>query len=151
MNTAVVMLSKSPAVDCCKTRLTDTLTQKRDKMVLIGSDMPLMTSKFLAEAIDQLDDHDCVVGPATDGGYYLIGLRRFIHQVFHGIEWSTSKVLSETKQILERTGHSYVLLSEHRDIDSWSDLLFYANALNRSDRLPHTLEWIQAHIQKKTS
>lgn len=219
MDTAVVMLSKSPTVDRCKTRLTDVLNQQQandlqsaliqdifqhitlkldhhfwvaapssksltyfhpffprlllqsgndlgekmkglthrlfssgyNKVVLIGSDMPLMTSQLIDEAFNKLGVHDCVIGPATDGGYYLIGFRRPIDEVFHGIEWSTSSVLNDTLCILDKTGSSYALLAEHRDIDSWSDILFYANETIWVDQLPNTFNWIQSHVQIKTS
>jgi len=94
------------------------------RAVLIGSDIPDLPESILREAFRSLDDHDAVLGPARDGGYYLIGFRRdtFVPDVFRGIEWSTDRVFAETRLKLEQAKRSIHLLPEWRDVDTPEDL-----------------------------
>lgn len=94
------------------------------RAILIGSDIPDFPADLLTGAIRSLDKHDAVLGPARDGGYYLIGFRRgtLVPDVFRGIEWSTSRVFSETREKLEQAKRSVQLLPEWRDVDTPEDL-----------------------------
>jgi len=94
------------------------------RTILIGSDFPDLPAKILIEAFDELERHDAVLGPALDGGYYLIGSNRdgFRSEVFHNIPWSTSAVFEETMQVLSRTGAQVHLLPQWRDVDRIEDL-----------------------------
>ena len=89
-----------------------------------GSDIPDLPESILSEAFRSLDDHDAVLGPARDGGYYLIGFRRdtFVPDVFRGIEWSTDRVFAETRRKLEQATRSVYLLPEWSDVDTPEDL-----------------------------
>lgn len=71
-------------------------TQQRQPVLLIGTDCPTLTAARLAEAADQLESHDAVLVPATDGGYVLIGLKAPCPEVFTQMQWSTSTVAFET-------------------------------------------------------
>ena len=95
--------------------------QTHKKVVIIGSDCPLLTDKIINEAFEKLDEYAFVIGPATDGGYYLLGMNQFSSAVFENIEWSTSKVLAKTIKNIEDLGKSYHLLSELSDIDTEED------------------------------
>ncbi len=211
MHRAVVMISKAPGVDACKTRLIPPLTKETanalqaaliqdiwmhiapssrydcwiatpsfegvpyfdsltshllvqrgntlgrrmhhiaktlfargyDRVVLIGSDMPWMTHALLDTAIAHLDTVPCVLGPAEDGGYYLIGLTPAAPHVFDDIPWGTQRVLADTLQRLATTKTPFALMEPHRDIDRWSDVVFYAQAV--SVRLPHFNRWWLRH------
>lgn len=114
-----------------------------DRVVLIGSDMPLMTHELLETAIAHLDTVPCVLGPAEDGGYYLIGLTPAAPTVFDGIPWGTERVLADTLQRLAMTTTPFALMEPHRDIDRWSDVVFYSQAV--SARLPHLHHWWLRH------
>jgi hypothetical protein len=92
------------------------------KAVVIGSDCPQITKKVIDEAFEKLDAHDAVIGPASDGGYYLIGLRSLHPQLFMNKRWSTETVLSDTVQDLKSGGLTFFLLEELSDIDSKDDL-----------------------------
>jgi rSAM/selenodomain-associated transferase 1 len=94
------------------------------RAILIGSDIPDISIDILRQAFRSLDSRDAVLGPAQDGGYYLIGYRSdtFVPDVFQGIEWGTSKVFLETKQKLEQAKRSVHLLPEWRDVDTLEDL-----------------------------
>jgi len=93
-----------------------------DRVVLIGTDCPGATAEILREAFDALATHDLVVGPAVDGGYYLIGMRRPA-DVFSGIEWSTSTVLAETLDRATDQGMTVHRLATLRDMDRPEDLI----------------------------
>lgn len=101
--------------------------------ILIGSDSPHLPTRIVAEAFQHLIDHDVVLGPSIDGGYYLIGVRNQTPDIFHGIDWSTDKVLEQTLEQLESKGYSYCLLPSFRDIDDLDDLKWLLNDLRESN------------------
>ena len=102
--------------------LGDQLATGAGRCVLVGSDTPHLPVERVAEAFDRLDDADLVVGPASDGGYYLIGLKE-PHDVFSGISWSTPAVLEETAARSRRLGLSLARVPEDFDVDDWDDLM----------------------------
>lgn len=94
------------------------------RAVLIGSDIPDITPEILAGAVGQLAKNDAVLGPAQDGGYYLIGFRRdrFVPAVFHGMPWSTDSVFMRTMRTFDREGRRAQVLPAWRDVDTAEDL-----------------------------
>jgi hypothetical protein len=98
--------------------------QGDERVVLIGSDCPTLTGKILAEALAGLHDTDIVLGPARDGGYYLIGLRKPVPGLFQNMPWGTDQVLAETRQAAERQGLKIQLLESLSDVDRPEDLSF---------------------------
>ena len=98
-----------------------------EKVVLIGTDCPTLQSNHLNEAFEALNYSDLVVGPATDGGYYLIGMNRRADYLFEGITWSTSQVLSETLNVASQHGLTTTLLCELDDIDTQEDWQRYSS------------------------
>ena len=93
-----------------------------DRIVMIGTDCPGINAALIQTAFAMLFTTDLVLGPATDGGYYLIGLRSFYPQLFKTIVWSTETVLSETLTIANQHQISYGLLPMLSDIDRPEDL-----------------------------
>jgi rSAM/selenodomain-associated transferase 1 len=98
-----------------------------DRAVLIGSDIPGITAELLGEAFDSLHRADLVLGPARDGGYYLIGVRRTAwddasQEIFAGVPWGTGGVLAATRRKIEALGLRMVLLGTLADIDRPEDL-----------------------------
>ena len=91
-------------------------------VIIIGTDCPGLTSAILQEAIDAFGAHDAVIGPARDGGYYLLGLRAPFADVFSNKQWSTSSVLAETMTDLDRAGKRTYVLPELIDVDTEADL-----------------------------
>jgi uncharacterized protein len=106
------------------------------KVVLIGSDIPDLPLRFIEEAFGCLRKKDVVIGPAFDGGYYLIGFKdkTFSPQVFEGIAWGTQNVFDETIKKLKRFRRVIHTLPYLRDIDTAKDLKYldYGIALNLS-------------------
>ncbi|MFU2210411.1 TIGR04282 family arsenosugar biosynthesis glycosyltransferase [Solidesulfovibrio sp. C21] len=95
-----------------------------DGAVLLGSDLPLVTGPLLARAARELAGNDAVLGPATDGGYYALGLSRtgYCPEIFADMPWSTAKVASLTRARLTAAGKSLALLPELPDCDTPDDL-----------------------------
>ncbi|MFN7327480.1 MAG: TIGR04282 family arsenosugar biosynthesis glycosyltransferase [Chitinophagales bacterium] len=92
-----------------------------EKAILIGSDCPSLRAELLEQAFSALDQSEVVLGPTYDGGYYLIGMRRWLPQLFDGIAWSTETVLSATLKQVEVLGVTCSLLDQLRDIDEEAD------------------------------
>jgi glycosyltransferase A (GT-A) superfamily protein (DUF2064 family) len=90
----------------------------------LGSDIPDLPMKYIEEAFKSLKEMDAVIGPAFDGGYYLIGfnLNTFSPQVFEGIVWGTENVFEETMRKLKRFRRVVYTLPYQRDIDTAEDL-----------------------------
>jgi len=100
-----------------------------DKVVLIGTDCPMLKSQHLQQAFEALSNSDLVLGPATDGGYYLIGMTRRADYLFKGIIWSTSQVLSDTMNVASQHGLTTTLLHELDDIDTQEDWERYSSQI----------------------
>jgi rSAM/selenodomain-associated transferase 1 len=94
------------------------------RVVLIGSDIPDLPAQLLNEAMAALLTHDSVIGPARDGGYYLIGFRNdtFFAGVFSGIAWSTGTVFRSTMQAFGKAGQQVHELPFQQDVDTVEDL-----------------------------
>lgn len=103
--------------------------EAHQKAVIIGSDCPELSPAIIEQAFAQLDDFDAVLGPANDGGYYLLGLKTVIPDVFREMVWSTELVLAETLARLDAAGKSYALLPELSDVDHGEDWERYLASL----------------------
>ena len=90
--------------------------------IMIGSDCPGLTAALLREAASVLPNRDAVIGPAQDGGYWLLGLKEPCPELFADMAWSTPEVFPETLRRLEAAGISPHLLPELVDIDTGDDL-----------------------------
>ena len=101
-------------------RLAD--TQPSGPVVIIGTDIPAITSADIAAAFRALGSHDAVFGPSSDGGYWLVGLKRFPRaaNVFTNVRWSTADALADTRANL--IGRRTALLRVYDDIDTGDDL-----------------------------
>jgi rSAM/selenodomain-associated transferase 1 len=89
--------------------------------LVIGTDCPLLTPADLCAAGEALATHDAVVAPAEDGGYVLIGLRHATAEVFANIDWSTDRVMAQTRQRLAGNGFSWFEFSSCWDVDRSTD------------------------------
>lgn len=95
----------------------------KEAIVIIGSDCIALRPHHLEAAFTALETKDFVIGPAEDGGYYLLGMRTLLPSLFHNMEWSTDQVLPETIRRIEDTNGSYQLLETLSDIDHEEDLV----------------------------
>ncbi len=115
--------------------------------VLIGSDIPDLAPAVITAAFSALRDHDVVLGPAGDGGYYLIGFspRSFLPQLFRGIRWSTNTVLGETLKLLSTAKQEVGLLPQWSDVDSLEDLkALYSRNLETLFNGSHTMMYLRS-------
>ncbi|MDD4238275.1 MAG: TIGR04282 family arsenosugar biosynthesis glycosyltransferase [Desulfotomaculaceae bacterium] len=92
-------------------------------VILIGTDVPALPPAYLLKALALLEQSDMVLGPACDGGYYLIGMRHMKGRVFENINWGTDTVLEKTLTICDKNKWTYRLLERLMDIDRPGDLL----------------------------
>ena len=91
-------------------------------VVLIGSDLPALAAEDLLEAFRALQHSAVVLGPAGDGGYWLIGRRQAAPQLFTGIDWGSDRVLAQTLRLAGQAGLATALLAERHDLDRPADL-----------------------------
>ncbi|MEM9483490.1 MAG: TIGR04282 family arsenosugar biosynthesis glycosyltransferase [Cyanobacteria bacterium P01_F01_bin.116] len=91
-------------------------------VIAIGSDCPGLSLRHFEQALGRLKTHDVVLGPAADGGYYLIGLRQPQAQLFETIPWGTGEVFERTVAIANRLNLSIATLEQLRDVDRPEDL-----------------------------
>lgn len=108
-----------------------------DKVVIIGSDIPDLTAEIIEGAFDALDKNDFVIGPANDGGYYLLGMKELNRGVFKGINWSSPSVLAQTKERIEAIEGRATEIEKLTDLDTIDDLDHIAN--------PHFNKIIETH------
>lgn len=101
------------------------MLQDYDRAVIIGTDAPALDADDVLSAFDALQRHDYVLTPAEDGGYVLIGARRHVPGVLHGVEWGSGRVLEQTRANLDAHGCSYALMDERWDVDRPEDLERY--------------------------
>lgn len=92
------------------------------RVVIIGSDCPELTTAHVREAFSLLETNDVVIGPALDGGYYLLGMKTLQATLFRNKNWSTDTVFTQTIADLEKGGLTYAKLPQLRDIDTGEDL-----------------------------
>ncbi|AXJ02386.1 hypothetical protein CYPRO_3152 [Cyclonatronum proteinivorum] len=92
-----------------------------EQLIIIGSDCPQMSPEVLKEAFRYLTAAPVVIGPAADGGYYLLGMRGYVPGIFGLKQWSHSGVFAETQQILQQKRMGYALLPELSDLDTEAD------------------------------
>lgn len=97
-------------------------TLNKNKVIIIGTDCKELNTQILDDAFEQLEHHDFVIGPALDGGYYLLGMKKLEKDLFLDIDWSTSTVFSKTLDVIKNKKSSYYLLPTLSDIDTAEDL-----------------------------
>ena len=107
-----------------------------EQAIGIGTDVPTLTATILQQADKNLEDHDLVLGPAADGGYYLIGMNSFHPELFVGIDWGTGHVYRQTQEIASQMGLRVVTLPVLSDIDRPEDL----NLLKNDPRFSSIIE-----------
>jgi len=104
--------------------MTTALQQGYRKVLIIGTDLPTFSAHTCSLASHALNSHDVVLGPTSDGGYYLIGMTHPIPELFSGISWSTPSVLSQSLHKAGQMGISVAQLPRYHDLDTIEDLQF---------------------------
>jgi rSAM/selenodomain-associated transferase 1 len=109
------------------------------RVVLIGSDSPTLDPSLVIGAFLCLEQKDVVLGPATDGGYYLVGCRPPVPPIFEGVAWGTPLVLGQTLDRLRDSGRSLAVLPPWYDVDTpddWRVLAGHVRAMRRAGMTP---------------
>jgi len=120
--------------ECLVYVLSQLLAMGYQRVMALNSDGPSLPPEYIQTAIQCLDQHDLVLGPAEDGGYYLVGLQQNQPNIFMGIDWSTHHVLAQTIQAAEQRNLTVHLLPPWYDVDTAADI----------DRLRDELETLPA-------
>ena len=127
----------------------NTMFEKEYQQVIaLASDSPDLPIRILQTAVSSLQTHKVVVGPASDGGYYLIGFSRefFIPEAFEEISWSTETVFRETLKRIESVTHRINALPEWADIDTKTDLQeFYTINQSEPSKMLHTMKFLRSN------
>ncbi|MEO6488536.1 MAG: TIGR04282 family arsenosugar biosynthesis glycosyltransferase [Ferruginibacter sp.] len=102
--------------------LASTFQKGYDEIVIIGTDCPGVNAGIIMNSFSFLQSHDVAIGPAEDGGYYLLGMKEMHRNLFEGIQWSTKTVFSTTISKCVALQLSYSVLPLLKDIDEEKDL-----------------------------
>jgi len=114
--------------------LEESLAAGYQRAIIIGSDCPSTTRSIISRGFALLVEHDIVIGPAHDGGYYLLGLKQARPELFCGIDWGTGTVFRRTVERLRGRTLSCALLPELRDIDLLEDWQWYCSEGHSKDQ-----------------
>jgi len=106
--------------------------QKAQQVIIIGTDCPDLNSQILTTAFEKLEVFNLVLGPALDGGYYLIGLQQPIAELFMNISWGTAQVFAKTVEIAQKLNLSIGYLQPLADIDRPEDLTALSDVMRYS-------------------
>ncbi len=98
------------------------------RVVIIGTDCPELSAEVVTRAFADLERRDVVLGPAADGGYYLIGLREPAPELFSGIDWGSDRVCAQTVRRARATGLTVAFLEVLDDVDVPGDLVVWERA-----------------------
>ncbi|HET6374180.1 MAG TPA: TIGR04282 family arsenosugar biosynthesis glycosyltransferase [Candidatus Polarisedimenticolia bacterium] len=110
------------------------------RVVLVGADTPNLPLVYVRRAFEALAEADVVLGPAADGGYYLLGCRRLHPRLFQKVPWGTEKVLSITRQRIKDGGISHHELSPWYDVDTPDDVArLWIDLQHMNAKGPHDL------------
>lgn len=93
-----------------------------NSICIIGSDCFELSADIIEEAFSSLNEHDIVVGPAKDGGYYLLGMNQVYQEVFENKNWSTNTVLEKTIESIRSLNLSFTTLTMLKDVDEAYDI-----------------------------
>ncbi|MHC4617283.1 MAG: TIGR04282 family arsenosugar biosynthesis glycosyltransferase [Planctomycetota bacterium] len=123
------------------------------KLVLIGSDLPDLPADYLNLSLEALDTHDTVIGPTSDGGYYLIGFAKqaFLPEAFEDIAWGTDRVFMHTVKTLKRHGRKLYVLPQWHDVDTLDDVKsLLARSRNTNFRHSRTFSFLQEQVMEES-
>ncbi len=125
------------------------------RVVIIGTDVPSLPPRHVNRAFELLQGHDIVLGPSTDGGYYLVGLARPLREIFQDIAWSTERVFDQTLERVRSLGLTAGILPSWYDVDTPEQLDHLVDDTRTrfqggtADPIPHTracLSTLDRHV-----
>lgn len=111
----------------------DVFSLNYSSSVIIGSDVPDITSDVIMDAFNNLENHDVVISPSDDGGYSLLGINNIHKELFRNISWSSKHVLVETLEIIKNGKLKFSLLESLNDIDTEEELKIWLSKSENSN------------------
>ncbi|MBI3462957.1 MAG: TIGR04282 family arsenosugar biosynthesis glycosyltransferase [Planctomycetes bacterium] len=129
----------------------DAFAKGASRIVLIGSDSPTLPAEYIDRAFDLLADSPVVLGPTTDGGYYLVGISGQIPPIFEGIAWSTPQVWRQTAERLAVAQLRYDILPQWYDVDESADLERLREEVERLVDSSEEYRRLYDELQRETS
>ena len=132
---------------CLEKALEGLLERQYEKALALSADGPSLPREYLAQAILLLDEHDLVLGPGEDGGYYLVGLKRMNAGLFAEIPWSSAAVLEKTVAQAAQLGLHTALTPSWYDVDTPADIVRLLAEIQQQtvERLAHTRQFFSQH------
>ena len=114
-----------------KEAMAEIFKQGYQKVVMIGSDIPTIDTTTIVRAFSNLDGYDVVLGPSTDGGYYLVGIKKTQPKLFNDIIWSTNTVFEQTIQKTRKLKLEVVQIEIKSNINIYNDVVELWNYLKK--------------------
>ncbi len=106
-----------------KNTISDVFNIGYNEIIIVGNDCPDLTPKTIQQSFNSLNQSDVVIGPSTDGGFYLIAIKKIDERIFDNVKWYSDKVLSQLLTNINKSHYSHVLLETLNDIDDYADLI----------------------------
>lgn len=129
-----------------KEAFSELFARKYESSWIIGTDHPTLPDVYIHDAFHYLDRYDAVIGPAEDGGYYGLGLRRRMDFLFEDMPWSTENVLTATRSRMTKNRVNYRQINSWYDVDEPADLHRLGRELvNTNTMCKHTMQWFEQH------
>ncbi|NET73210.1 MAG: glycosyltransferase [Sphaerospermopsis sp. SIO1G2] len=110
--------------------LTGAFADNAQQVIIIGTDCPGLNCQIITTAFEKLNNCDLVLGPALDGGYYLVGLRQPVSELFSNISWGSDQVFTQTIKIAQKLNLTSSSLPSLADVDRPEDLKFWQQITN---------------------
>ncbi|GBE05662.1 MAG TPA: glycosyltransferase [Nitrospirae bacterium] len=121
-NVKLLPLSKGDLGERMLDAMSRVLAEGYEKTALAGVDIPELTGSIILKAFELLSGNDIVYGPAGDGGYYLVGIKKPVKEIFNDIQWSTERTLEQCMDKAKQFGYSVVFTKTLSDVDTPEDL-----------------------------
>jgi rSAM/selenodomain-associated transferase 1 len=150
LDTILIPVACADIGECLACVLGKLIDMGYDRVMALNSDGPTLPPGYIQAAIQSLEQHDLVLGPAEDGGYYLVGFQELHTKIFSGIDWSTDRVLTQTLRRAEQLSLSVHLLPPWYDIDTVADIHRLRDELKNlpPNALTHTRRFLDQWLEK---
>lgn len=134
--------------ECQSLSIRKLLDMGYSNVFTLNGDGPSLPKDYIEQAVEKISTHDIVLGPSTDGGYYLIGMKKHYEEVFQNIQWSTKTVFDETIAITNERNLSVSKLPTWYDVDTIEDIERLRNDLDKlpKNQLVHTRNILNSGI-----
>ncbi len=121
------------------------------QVVVLGSDSPNLPADYIEQAFNALSDSDVVLGPAVNGGYYLVGLSRPCLRLFEDVSWSSDQIFERATHNAQKYGYALKVLPAHYDVDTYDDLMtLYKELIVDGNKAPNTKKFLSQLFKSKT-